>query len=120
MQGLGVVTGAAFGGGGVGVALRPVGRSRAGLTVSGGVAEGAAAGRAELVLSYHVNPYARRGIAPYVFGGVAVQATRETHHEYLVLGLGIETAPGRPWSLFAEAGAAGGLRVSAGLRFRRR
>ncbi|MGD2135520.1 MAG: hypothetical protein PVF27_05135 [Gemmatimonadales bacterium] len=119
-QALAVVSGAEFVGGGVGVALRPPGRSRIGVSVSGGVADGITAGRAEVLISYHVNPYARRGIAPYAFGGVALQATRDTHREHLVLGVGVETAPGGRWGLFVEASAGGGLRLSAGLRLRRR
>lgn len=120
-QAVALVTGTAqFYGGGLGFALRPPGRSRIGISVSGGTTGDVAAARAEILFSYHVNPYARRGVAPYVFGGGAVLATRSIHREYLVLGAGLELTPGRAWGVFAEAGIGGGLRVAAGVRLRRR
>lgn len=120
VQGVAVATGAQFYGAGVGFALRPRGRSRIALSLSGGTTGDVAAGRAEVLFSYHVNPYARRGVTPYVFGGGAVLATSANHREYLVLGAGVETTPGRRWGLFLEGGVGGGLRIAGGIRIRRR
>lgn len=120
VHGLGVVTGAEFVGGGMGVAWRTAGRLRLGAALAGGTAEGAAALRGEAALSYHVNPVKRRGVAPYVAGGVAITATDATSLEYVLLVIGLEARPGRGAGWFVEAGAAGGLRVAGGVRLRRR
>jgi hypothetical protein len=117
-----------FLGGGVGFAFRNQARTRVGLSVSAGdfsavPAEGgdrthALGGRVEALLSYHVSPYERTGLAPYAGGGVAVAATADGLSEYLLIVIGVETAPGGRRGWFAEVGLGGGVRVSAGFRVR--
>lgn len=118
VHGTGVIADAAFVGGGLGVALRSSGRARADLALSAGAVGGEAAGRGELVLSYHLMPYRRRGVAPYAGGGVAVQLSGGDTAEYIVLLLGVESAPMRRTGWFAEVGFAGGVRVVGGVRVR--
>lgn len=120
VQGVGVLTGFEFAGAGVGVAWRTPGRLRVGAALAGGTAEGAAALRGEAALSYHVDPFKRRGVAPYVAGGVSLTATDAGSQEYVLLVIGLEARPGRDAGWFVEAGVAGGLRVAAGVRLRRR
>ena len=119
VQGLAVVNGSSFAGGGLGFALRSWGRLRVGVTATMGTTDGALAGRGEATLSYHVSPVRRRGVTAYAGGGIAVTASDTVTTEYLTLFVGIESTPGRPFGLFAEAGVGGGVRLSAGLRLRR-
>ncbi|MFQ6046398.1 MAG: hypothetical protein ACE5PT_08580 [Gemmatimonadales bacterium] len=119
IHGVAVVAESDFIGGGVGFGLRSWGRMRLGATASAGSVAGALAGRGELSLSYHVNPVLRRGVAPYAGGGAAVTVTDSGTTEYLVLVVGLEASPGRPWGFFAEVGVSGGLRGTAGIRWRR-
>jgi hypothetical protein len=70
------------------------------------------------MLSYHLNPYRRRGVTPYAGGGVAVVLTSDASSEYIVLVLGVESNPGGRWGWFAEVGVAGGLRLALGARLR--
>jgi len=126
-QGVGTFATARYWGGGLGFALRAQGRMRAGLSLYAGdlsrKPEGADrdhrfAGRGELMLSYHANPYKRSGIAPYAGGGVAIAATSDEMLEYVLLAIGVEAAPGGRSGWFAELGIGGGVRVSAGYRLR--
>ena len=118
VHGAGVFASQDFIGGGLGAALRSRGRARADLAVSVGAVDGAVAGRGELVLSYHLSPYRRRGLAPYAGGGIAVQVHDGDTAEYIVLLLGVESAPMRRTGWFAEVGFAGGVRVVGGFRVR--
>lgn len=118
VQTVATVTGARFAGGGLGVALRTAGRVRLGASLSGGAAGGLAAVRGEATVSYHPNPFRRRGVAPYAGGGVALTATRDARPEYLVLFLGIESNPAGRAGWFAELGVGGGVRAAGGLRLR--
>ena len=107
-----------FAGGGVGFSIRPPGRARFGINASAGDLEGQVAGRVGLLASFHLNPVRERGVAPYAAAGVAVEFTGTNAREYLELLLGLEQTPGRRAGWFAEAGAGGGLKLSAGYRFR--
>ena len=127
VQGVGTFATTQFLGGGIGFALRSQGRARAGLSVSAGdlsrKPEGATrehrfGGRGELLLSYHANPYKRSGMAPYAGGGVAIAATSDEMFEYVLIAIGVETAPGGRSGWFAELGIGGGVRVSVGFRRR--
>jgi len=120
MQGLGTFADQRFLGGGVGFGIRSAGRARLALAVNAGDRSGAFAGQGELVATYHLNAYQRHGVSLYGGGGVTVGATDAGAFEYLVLLVGIETTPGRRTGWFAELGVAGGVRVSAGFRIRRR
>lgn len=118
VQGLAAFADSTFVGGGLGVALRSRGRSRLGISANVGTREGALAGRAELVVSYHLNPFLRRGVTPYAGGGVTVGWSGEEFVEYVVALVGLETAPGGRSGWFLEGGIAGGVRVSTGFRVR--
>ncbi len=119
VQGTAVATGEQFFGGGAAVALR-AGRVRVGVAALGGAWEGAAALRGEAALSYHLNPAKRRGLTPYLGGGAAVTWTGFGSTEYLLVLVGVEWGPGGPAGWFVEAGAGGGLRLAAGVRWRHR
>jgi hypothetical protein len=118
VHGAGVFAGTTLVGGGIGFGLRSFGHARADIAVTAGAVDGEVGGRGELVLSYHLAPYRRRGIAPYAGGGVAVQATADDVAEYVVLLIGVESAPVRRTGWFAEVGVAGGVRAVAGVRVR--
>lgn len=120
VQGEVVAASTLFAGAGVGLGIRPYGRSRAGVTFAVGSADRRLAGRAEATVSYHVNPFARRGIVPYVVGGVAVQTAAGDWREYLLVALGVEIAPAGRRGAFAEIGLAGGVRAVVGWRVRTR
>jgi len=120
LHGVGTFGGQEFLGGGAGIAFRSAGRARLALALSAGVRDSLFAGRGELVASYHLNPYQVGGVSPYAGGGVAVGATADDVFEYAVLFVGVETTPGRPTGWFAELGIAGGVRVAAGFRIKRR
>lgn len=118
VQAIGTFADRDFLGAGLGGALRSAGRARVGLTLHAGDLAGAFAGRGELVASYHLNPYQRRGVSPYAGGGVTVGVAEDDVFEYVVLLIGIESTPGRRTGWYAELGLAGGLRVAAGFRIR--
>jgi hypothetical protein len=117
-HGAGVFSGSTFVGGGVGFGLRSSGRARADIVATAGTVDGEFAGRGELMLTYHVSPYRRRGISPYAGGGVALLATAGEVAEYVLLLVGVESAPMRRTGWFAEVGVAGGVRVVVGVRVR--
>ncbi|HSB55661.1 MAG TPA: hypothetical protein VLD58_14975, partial [Gemmatimonadales bacterium] len=75
------------------------------------------AGRGELLAQFLLSPGRTRGAGLYGLGGVAGQAGRRDRG-FLVLGLGLEGAPGGASGWFAEAGVGGGARVAAGWRWR--
>lgn len=118
IHGLATVFADRFVGGGLGYAVRPPGRVRFALVGSLGGLEGTAAGRAEGLVSFHLNPGRERGLSPYAAAGLAVMITRPATSGYLELVLGMEQRPGRQSGFFAEAGIGGGLRLAAGYRFR--
>ena len=131
VQAIGSTASVRFLGGGVGFGVRTQGRTRLALTLSAGdlsrepLVEGEArrhdaAGRAELFASYHLSPFRRQGVSPYAGGGVALAATSTDMFEYVLLVIGIETAPGGPRGWFAEVGIGRGVRGSIGFRIRRR
>ena len=117
VQGVGIVTGTQFYGGGVGAALRPGGRTRIGISASIGDIEGTLGGRGALQVTYHLDPFRRRGVTPYAGGGISLLVDSGTR-EYLVLMLGVESGPFSSRGWFVEAGITGGVFVSMGLRFR--
>ena len=117
VQGVVILTGTQFYGGGVGAALRPGGRTRIGVSASLGDVEGTFGGRGTLQVTYHLEPFRSRGLTLYAGGGVSLLVASGTR-EYLVLMLGVESGPSAPRGWFVEAGITGGVFVSAGLRFR--
>lgn len=118
VHGVAIVTGSEYRGGGVGLGYRTPGRLRLGVAAALGQADSVVAGRGEAALAYHVNPFGRRGLAPYVGGGLAVTVSEHTATEYLVVFLGVEANPGGTFGWFVEGGLAGGARFAVGLRLR--
>ncbi len=107
-------------GGGLGFASRDAGRTRVGFALAGGVAEGTrAAGRAELAWHFLLDPAKRKGLSVYGGGGAAVSLIQSSRVKpYLLLAVGVESAPATPTSWFLEGGFGGGARIAMGLRFR--
>lgn len=99
-------------------ALRSSPRTRVSLAAGAGASGGETAWRGELLVHLLSNPRADRGIGVYGAGGVAL-AGGDGERGYLVLTLGLEAAPGRGSGWFLEAGVGGGVRIAAGLRWRR-
>ena len=118
IQSLAVLASERFIGAGIGYAVRPPGRLRFAGDVSAGDLEGTLAGRAETFLTYHLNPGRESGFGPYAAAGLAANITRAGARGYLEVLLGLEQRPGRRTGWFLEAGVGGGLRLSAGYRFR--
>ena len=121
-QALGVATiaDADFVGGGLGVGYRTDGRMRLGILANVGDREGRAAFRPEAIVSFHLNPYKRRGVSPYAAGGVAFLINQGADAQYLVALLGLEWQPGSNWGWFLEAGLGGGVRLAGGVQLRLR
>lgn len=109
-----------FLGGGLGFAFRTDGRLRVGISTSLGDLEGVTASRAEAGLSFHLNPFKRRGVSPYGGGGVAGVFTRDASSGYLVVLVGVESSPGGRSGWFVEGGVGGGVRLGVGFRLRQR
>ncbi len=92
-------------------------RDRIAFTSGAGLSEHRAAARAEAMWHFLLAPRAERGIGAYFGGGVAGQVGRATRG-WVVFTAGVESRPGagRGWVL--ELGVGGGVRVSAGYRWR--
>jgi hypothetical protein len=76
--------------------------------------------RVAATAQFLLRPVAKSGASPY--GGVGVAfagAVGVPGTAYLMLVLGVESAPGRPQGWYAEGGLAGGVRAAAGWRWRR-
>ena len=100
-------------------ALRTSRRMRVSATVGAGVSDGRAAWRGELLAHFLLNPTRRSGVGIYGAGGVAAVGG-PVDQGYLVLALGVEARPGGRSGWFVEAGVGGGVRLAAGVRWRRR
>ena len=107
-------------GGGLGFAWRDAGRTRIGVALAGGIAEGSrAAGRAELAWHFLLDPAKRKGLSVYGGGGAAITVIQDSRVKpYLLLTLGVESSPAVRTSWFLEGGFGGGGRIATGLRFR--
>lgn len=112
------VADADFVGGGIGAGVRTGARLRLGVTLSAGILDEAAAGRAEALATFLLNPARRGGVLVYGGGGAAVTFTDEAAVERLVVLLGLEQAPATGVGWFLEGGVAGGVRAAAGIRIR--
>jgi hypothetical protein len=116
LHAIGMVGGREFAGAGAGAGLRFGRGLRAALGVSGGWIEpGRAAGRAELLATFHLAPFSRAGPTVYGGGGVAALAA-DSLRGYLVLLVGLEARPAAGGGWFAEAGVGGGMRLAIGYR----
>jgi hypothetical protein len=120
--GLGIVTVADsnFYGGGLGFGYRTNGRMRVQVLANAGSRAGRLAFRPEALVSFHLNPYKRRGISPYAAAGAAFIFTADENLQYLIGVLGVEASPGGKWGWFIEAGIGGGVRIAGGVQVRRR
>ncbi len=107
-----------FIGAGVGFARRVGGRLTYQLSLTPGVAQRAFAVRSEGMLVFSLDPARRGGISPYGGGGMAVLLAKRATDVFLVLVVGLESAPRTRSGWFAELGLGGGVRVSVGWRIR--
>lgn len=102
--------------------LLPVSRIRLEAAVAGVAGlerDGGSGARGELLAQFHLSPFALQGWGVYGSGGIAyVARDRRPGRAYLVLGLGLERAPGRRRSIFIESGFGGGYRLAVGVRWR--
>ncbi len=103
---------------GVTASLRPAQRARIALYAGGGVSDGAGVGRAELVAHFLLSPRSTR-VGVYGGGGIAGVFGSGDADGYLVLLVGIESAPGGRGGWFVEGGIGGGARLAAGYRWRK-
>jgi hypothetical protein len=103
--------------GGLSAALRPSLSTRVSLLTAGGVADGRASGRAEVVAHLLFAPTRTRGAGGYLGGGVA-GVVGPADRAYVVLVAGLESAPGARSGWALELGVGGGIRVAAGWRRR--
>jgi hypothetical protein len=103
--------------GGLYAALRPSGRARVAATLGGGVADGRAAGRGELLAHFLLSPGATKRPGLYLGGGVA-GVVGPVDQGYVVVLAGLEGAPGARSGWAIEAGFGGGVRLTAGWRWR--
>jgi hypothetical protein len=99
-------------------AFRTSGRSRVSAAVGAGLSDGDFAWRGEALVHFLLNPVQGRGWGAYFAGGLAAVGG-PVSRGYMVLTLGIEERPGGRSGWVAEAGIGGGLRISAGYRWRR-
>jgi len=102
---------------GVSGAIRTSERTRVSAALGGGVSDGDAAWRGELLGHFLLAPRRRAGLAPYAAAGVSVVGG-PVERGYLVLTLGIESRPGNRSGWFLELGVGGGARIAAGWRRR--
>jgi hypothetical protein len=106
-----------FAGAGLHAGLRPGGRVRFSLGVTGGSLDEGFGVRAEASGQFLLNPSSRkRGL--YAGGGIA-GVTGRIDQGYLLLLIGIETRPGGDSGWALETGIGGGIRVMAGYRWRK-
>ena len=105
----------------LGIARRVgAGLTRLALGAAGGTYEGRAGVRLAATAQFLLRPTGQSGAGPYGGLGVAFAGAAGTHGAaYLVLVVGLESAPGRRQGWYGELGLAGGVRVVAGWRWRR-
>jgi len=107
----------AFAGGGASLGIRPGGGTRLVLNLMPGVQRSRLAGRGELLGQLMLTPSRAHGVGIYGLAGVAGEVGRRDVG-WLVLGLGVERAPAAGSGWHFEAGIGGGMRLSAGWRWR--
>jgi hypothetical protein len=103
-----------------GVARRSGGQRREAITLALGNAGAAPGVRVNAAVQFVLKPAARTGTSPYAGVGLAFAGAQDAHGAgYLAVMLGVEGAPGRVRGWYVELGLEGGVRVAAGLRWRR-
>lgn len=107
---------------GLGLARRDAGRTRIGIALAAGIAEGSrAAGRGEIMWHFLLDPVKRSGLAIYGGAGLAVSLIEGGNaRPYAQAVLGAETTPAGRTGWFFEAGFGGGVRGAFGMRIRSR
>lgn len=99
---------------------RRAGQSRLALAAAAGLAGGAPAVRLEARAQFLLLPPARTAAGWYGGVGIATAEAAGRHGAvYLTVALGVETAVWRAQGFYAEVGLGGGLRLGAGIRWRR-
>lgn len=106
-----LVTGGLYG------AVRVASRARVAMTVGPGVSDGSLAGRGELLAHFLLSPGTTNRVGVYVGGGIA-GVVGPVDQGYIVALVGLEAAPGRKSGWAVEAGIGGGIRLTAGWRWR--
>lgn len=110
-----------FAGGGLGLGWRDQGRTRWQAAAALGGLDGHGVGaRADLAWHFLLDPARTRGGAVYGGAGMSVLAGAGRVTPFVLLVLGVEHAPGSGGGPFVEVGAGGGVRVTAGYRWRKR
>jgi len=90
------------------------------VTLGAGVRASGSAGRVAAEAQFLVLPAARSGVSPYVGMGVAGTVIESRHSiGALTLTAGVEAAEGNRVGWYIEGGAAGGVRLAVGIRWRR-
>lgn len=103
-----------------GVSRRPGGQRREAVTVAVGNVGSAPGVRVNATMQFVLKPAAHEGTSPYAGAGLAFAAAKDAHGAgYLAVVLGLEGAAGRVRGWYVELGLEGGVRVAAGLRWRR-
>ena len=118
VQALGTSASSRFLGAGMGVGRRAGGRLTYQFSLTPGVVRSSLAVRSEGLLAFSLDPARRDGVSPYGGGGIAVLMTSESTAAFLVLMVGLESAPQTRSGWFAELGLGGGVRGSVGWRIR--
>jgi len=90
---------------------------RLGLLVTLGSARHQTAGRMEVTGHYLLDPDRISGVSPYLAAGAAWNVADESR-AYLLIGVGLESAPAKPGGWVVELGLGGGWRATAGYRWR--
>jgi hypothetical protein len=103
--------------GGLYLAVRPSLRTRIAATLGAGVSDQRAAGRGELLAHFLLSPTATARPGVYLGAGVA-GVVGPVDQGYVVALVGVEWAPGGRAGWALEAGVGGGLRFTAGWRWR--
>jgi hypothetical protein len=117
LEGISALASPAFIGGGVSIAIRPGGQSRLVLALVPGSVDGRLAGRGELAGHLLLTPGRRHGVGFYGLAGIAGQVG-PVDTGLLLVGLGVESAPGGAGGWHLEAGVGRGFRIAAGWRWR--
>jgi hypothetical protein len=117
VQLVGTASDPALAAGGVYAAWRASRRVRLSAGALAGAMDGKAAWRGELLAHFLLAPRARRALGWYGAAGLAAVGG-PVDEGYLVVTIGVESAPGSAAGWFAEAGVGGGARVALGFRRR--
>jgi len=98
---------------------RRAGQGRVSLVAAGGRLSDGWGGRVDVRGQFVMLPFARAGLGWYGGMGAAwMGGEGQRGAVYLTAQLGVEREPGRPRGWYVEVGVGGGVRVSAGLRWR--